>query len=383
MVGRPDGDGGERRPLFLCLSHLRWDFVWQRPQHLLIRTAREFDVVMMEEPVHADEPAPRLDVTSRPHGIRIAVPVLPHGMEPAAAVAAQRRLLDGFLAEEGRRPEILWYYTPMAMAFSGHLEAGLVIYDNMDELSAFRGASPAMLSNEAALFARADAVFTGGMSLYEAKRGRHPNVSAFPSSIDAHHFAAARVPQGDGPADQAGIPHPRIGFFGVADERMDVDLVAGLVRARPDWHFVMIGPVVKIEPASLPRRPNLHWLGPRSYAELPAYLAGWDAGFMPFALNESTRYISPTKTPEFLAAGLPLVSTPIADVISPYGTAGLVEIATGVDAMARAIATVLARPRGPWLEAVDRHLSGCSWDITWAAMREVMSRTRAAGRPGR
>lgn len=383
MVARPERDGGGRPPLFLCLSHLRWDFVWQRPQHLLVRAARDFDVVMWEEPVHDDGPSPRLDVSPRPNGIRIAVPVLPHGMAGAEAVAAQRRLLDGFLAEDGRRPEILWYYTPMAMAFSGHLEAGLVVYDNMDELSAFRGASPEMLDNEAALFARADAVFTGGMSLYEAKRTRHPNVWAFPSSIDAHHFAAARVPQGDGPADQARIPHPRIGFFGVADERMDVGLVAGLARARPDWHLVMIGPVVKIEPASLPQGPNLHWLGPKPYAELPAYLAGWDAGFMPFALNEATRYISPTKTPEFLAAGLPLVSTPIADVIAPYGRAGLVEIATGADETARAIGTVLARPRGPWLEAVDRHLSTCSWDTTWAGMREAMGRTRAAGRAGR
>jgi glycosyltransferase involved in cell wall biosynthesis len=291
-------------------------------------------------------------------------------------------MLDGLLAPEAGRRLIAWFYTPMALEFAGHLAPDVTVYDCMDELSAFRGAPPGLLRLEQALLDRADLVFTGGRSLYEAKRDRHPRVFCFPSSIDAAHFGQARARRPD-PADQAGIPRPRIGFFGVVDERMDLDLVRALAERRPDWRFVMIGPVAKIDPEALPRLPNLHWLGGKSYADLPAYLSGWDAGFMPFALNESTRFISPTKTPEFLAAGLPVVSTPILDVVRDYGEAGLVEIAEGPAAFADALARALSRPRTEWLKAVDRRLAEISWDRTWEEMRREVSgagsaRARAA-----
>ena len=180
------------------------------------------------------------------------------------------------------------------------------------------------------MLARADLVFTGGQSLYEAKRGQHPRVFAFPSSVDAAHFARARRATDD-PADQAAIPHPRLGFFGVIDERMDLDLLAAIADARPDWHLVIIGPVVKVDPASYRERANIHYLGKKDYQELPGYLAGWDVALLPFAINESTRFISPTKTPEYLAAGKPVVSTPIRDVVRPYGMRGLVHIAATAD----------------------------------------------------
>ena len=369
---RPGGNEPGTRPLFLCLSHLRWDFVWQRPQHLLVRAARTHDVFVLEEPIHRPVEHAHLEITPRPHGIRIGVPVLPEGTPQEETDAIQGRLLDDFLADDGRTPAVLWYYTPMAMPFSSHIEADAVVYDNMDELSAFRGASPEMLAREEALFGRADLVFTGGRSLYEAKRGRHPNVTAFPSSIDIHHFAAARVRHGGDPQDQSAIPHPRLGFFGVIDERMDVDLVAAVAALRPEWQLVMLGPVVKIDPAALPRLPNIHWIGPRSYAELPAYLAGWNLGLMPFALNESTRFISPTKTPEYLAAGLPLVSTRITDVVRPYGDLGLVEIADTAEDVVRLAEALMTRARQPWLDAVDRHLAHSSWDRTWAEMSELI-----------
>ncbi|MGA0597867.1 glycosyltransferase [Enterovirga sp. CN4-39] len=353
--------------------------MWQRPQHLLSRAAADFDVVFFEEPVWRDDiAAAELEITRRPGDIRVATPHLPHGVWDFDAVMAQRRLLERFLASEPTESRVFWYYTPMAMAFSGHLQADAVIYDNMDELSAFRGASPEMLSNEEDLFARADLVFTGGMSLYEAKRHRHPSVHPFPSSIDPAHFARARIDRRD-PPDQAGIPGPRLGFFGVIDERMDLDLVAGVADARPDWQVVMIGPVVKIDPETLPQRPNIHWLGGRTYDELPAYLSGWNIGFMPFALNESTRFISPTKTPEFLAAGVPVISTPITDVIRPYGKKGLVEIAETKADVVAAAERLMARPRAQWLARIDRHLATGSWDATWAAMRRLVS--HAMGEP--
>ena len=360
------------KPLLLCLSHLRWDFVWQRPQHLLSRAAKEFRVVVFEEPMWREGVSPHLEVTKRQGDVRVAVPILPNGMDGLDAIMAQRKLLERFLGSEPGKSRVFWYYTPMAMAFSSHLSADAVIYDNMDELSAFCGASPEMISNEEDLFARADLVFTGGMSLYEAKKHRHPSVHGFPSSIEAAHFAKARTARRD-PADQAGVAGPRLGFFGVVDERMDIDLVGAVADARPDWQIVMLGPVVKIEPATLPRRTNIHWLGSKKYEELPAYLSGWDVGFMPFALNESTRFISPTKTPEFLAAGVPVVSPAITDVIRPYGQKGLVEIAETAADVVAAAERLMARPKAPWLLRVDRHLATGSWDLTWGSMRRLIA----------
>ncbi len=361
------------RPLLLCLSHLRWDFVLQRPQHLLTRAAETYDVLFFEEPILAIGTQPRLERRRTPEGVTVCVPHLPEGLAEAALLAAQRRMLDALLAAEAGRRLVLWFYTPMALGFAGHLTPDLTVYDCMDELSAFRGAPPALVELERQLLARADLVFTGGRSLYEAKRGKHSQVHCFPSSIDAPHFNQARAAGQAEPADQAGIPHPRIGFFGVVDERMDIELVGALAALRPEWQLVMIGPVVKIDPASLPRAANIHWLGGRKYAELPAYLAGWDAGFMPFARNESTRFISPTKTPEFLAAGLPVVSTPITDVVRDWGDANLVEIACDAGGFAQALEEVMSQPRGAWLRRVDRKLSRLSWDRTWLAMSALIA----------
>ena len=225
---------------------------------------------------------------------------------------------------------------------------------------------------ESLLLDRADVVFTGGASLHRSAEGRHANMHCFPSSIDAVHFGSARACLDD-PADQAAIPHPRVGYFGVIDERLNLQLIADMAAARPVLQFIMVGPVAKIDVSDLPRAPNLYWLGGKSYCELPRYLAHWDIGFMPFALNDATRFISPTKTPEFLAAGLPLLSTPIHDVVEPYGNMGLVEIAVTASQMIAAADAVIARRADPKQEAVrialaDSFLAGGSWDRTWADM---------------
>ncbi len=362
----------------ICFSHLRWNFVYQRPQHLISRAARSFaSVRFIEEPIFDDIDRPRLneEVTG---DVRVVVPVLPHGLNPEQIEAAQQALLAPML-RPARRPLVFWYYTPMLLPLAGDVPPDLCIYDNMDELSAFHGAPPLLLRREEELLAQADIVFTGGRSLYEAKRERHHNVHAFPSSIDTAHFAQARDPVRHDPPDQMSLPQPRMGFFGVIDERMNLDLVAGLADAHPDWQLVMIGPVVKIDPASLPQRPNLHWLGGKRYEELPAYIGGWSVGIMPFAINAATRFISPTKTPEFLAAGVPVVSTPIVDVVRDYGDAGLVEIADDAASMAAKIRMLLDRPREPWLAQVDRHLATISWDRTWADMKSMIETALAGG----
>ncbi|HKS13158.1 MAG TPA: glycosyltransferase family 1 protein [Pseudomonas sp.] len=359
------------RPTLLCLSHLRWGFVYQRPQHVMSRLAHDYDVLFFEEPLFEDTPAPWLESYPGADGVSVLVPRLPHGLDEAEINAALRALLDIRLARQGASELLLWYITPMSLAFTRHLQGRVVIFDCMDELSAFKNAPPALLDMERELLDRADVVFTGGYSLWEAKREHHGNVHPMPSSVDVAHFGKARdaLPE---PADQAGIGRPRLGFFGVIDERFDIELVRELAAQRPHWQIVLLGPVVKIDPDTLPRAANLHYLGARQYDELPAYLSGWDVALMPFALNESTRFISPTKTPEYLAGGCPVVSTPIRDVITGYGDSGVVSIADSPQAFIEAIQAALDDKDDPqaFARRADQALDGMSWDQTCAAMKE-------------
>ncbi|WP_242039864.1 UDP-galactopyranose mutase [Anabaena sphaerica] len=407
----------------VCLSHLRWNFVYQRPQHLLSRCAKGKRVFFIEEPIFSQEDLRRLEISQDTSGVMVVVPHLPEGLSEESVNANLQILLDGFLAEHNIRKYICWYYTPMAIAFTRHLQPQAVIYDCMDELSGFQGAPPTLKNYEAELFRRADLVFTGGQSLYENKVNQHPNVYAFPSSVDIGHFGQARnlTPQppslqgkgekssssplhppssplkggspdvpspgrrgvgrgGEGlgersePADQADIPHPRLGFFGVIDERMDIELLQGIADARPDWHLVMVGPVVKIDPAMLPQSENIHYLGAKTYQQLPEYLAGWDLAMLPFARNEATRFISPTKTPEYLAAGKPVVSTSIRDVVRPYGDSKLVRIGDTVSEFVTAAEQAMQEdtPKSGWLSRVDAFLEQISWDRTWASMMKLI-----------
>ena len=369
-------------PDLICLSHLRWNFVFQRPQHLLTRCAAERRVFYIEEPLY-DAPAEPFMELQRSGDVRIGVPHLAAGCSEEAACDTQRRLLDDLLRRESITDFILWYYTPMALGFTRHLQPQTVIYDCMDELSAFKNAPPALKLREAELMRRASVVFTGGQSLYEAKRDAHPNVRAFPSSVDVAHFAQARRISAD-PADQAPVARPRLGFFGVIDERFDIDLLAGVAAARPDWQFVLLGPIVKIDPAMLPRPANVHYLGSKTYEELPRYIAGWDVALLPFARNDSTRFISPTKTPEYMAAGKPVVSTSIRDVVRPYGQRGLVRIADTVDEFVTACEAAMADDAVARMRDADAFLRQTSWDGTWAQMRQIafspLGATRSSAR---
>jgi UDP-galactopyranose mutase len=377
-------DAGKNKPDLICFSHLRWDFVYQRPQHLLKRSARDRRVFFVEEPIF-DNGSMRLEIHERDKNLKVVVPHLPEGLRSEVAkLAVLHDMVQRLLVENNIQQYLVWYYTPMALDFTRHLRPLAVVYDCMDELSAFKGAPECLKHRERELFKTADLVFTGGQSLYEAKRDQHHSVYAFPSSIDREHFMQARTAIED-PADQKDIPHPRLGFFGVVDERFDIELLDQAARSRPDWQFVIIGPVVKIDPESLPKRENIHYLGGKSYEELPSYIAGWDVALLLFAQNESTRFISPTKTPEYLAAGKPVVSTPIRDVVCPYGQMGLVRIASDAPEFIAAVDDLLksGADRKPWLETVDRYLATMSWDETWERMSRlidevVAERTRTA-----
>jgi UDP-galactopyranose mutase len=350
--------------------------VTQRPQHLLTRCALERRVFFWEEPYFdADDNGdgtPTLQVMHEGERLWVLRPHLPRA---GSAEEMQRALLAKFMTGFAVGRFVRWYYTPMALGFTRELDAEATIYDCMDELSGFLGAPPELAEREQELFQAADVVFTGGMSLYEAKRKQHANVHPFPSSIDVPHFAQAKTAV-DEPADQAGIAHPRAGFFGVLDERFDCGLVAEVTRLRPEVQFIFLGPVVKIDPAILPRGANVHYLGGKSYADLPKYLAGWDVALLPFARNEATRFISPTKTPEYLAAGKPVVSTPIHDVVAGYGHAGLVAIADTPDDFAAAIGRALQPQSAAWREAVEKKLAQGSWDRTWEQMWTEIKRVQ-------
>ena len=354
--------GSKFTPDLLCFSHLRWDFVYQRPQHLLVRAAESRRVFFWEEPLFDAEEMATLEVRRQADSLWI---LRPHLLPGSDIDAAQQVLLTSFVEQHGVSRPVKWYYTPMALGFSRALPASATVYDCMDELSAFLGAPAALLERETELLSIADVVFTGGLRLFEAKRERHGNVYAFPSSIDAAHFA--RQPETE-PADQAPIPHPRAGFYGVLDERFDHELVASVAELTPDVHYVMIGPIVKIDPASLPQAANIHYLGPKSYPQLPDYLAGWDVALIPFAINASTHFISPTKTPEYLAGGKPVVSTPIFDVVRAYGNNGLVSIASDASAFAGCVRSALAPQPELWHRHVQDLLETTSWDKTWQAM---------------
>jgi len=366
----------------VCFSHLRWHFVFQRPQHLMSRFARERRVFFIEEPVYeADIDAYMAASHCLKSGVCVGVPHLPEKLRTDAEKSNVflSALIEEFLQRNKVHLPVYWFYSPMWIeAVPSGIETSGILYDCMDELSAFKGASERLPLNEQRLIGIADLVFTGGVSLFEAKRAGHPSIHPFPSGVDLTHFLKARSTQPD-PEDQRAMARPRIGYAGVIDERIDYDLLREITALRPEWQFVMLGPVVKVDPAGLPKADNLHWLGLHAYDDLPAYFSHWNVAMMPFAMNESTRYISPTKTPEFLAAGLPVVSTPIRDVVRPYGDLGLAHIASSAEEFVIRAEEAMAYHMGmKWRERADAFLQSMSWDSIWESMNSLLTATIAA-----
>src|SRR5438270_2478987 len=376
LEAEPSAPGSEPTTL-ICFSHLRWNFVFQRPQHLMCRFSREMNVIYWEEPVEIGRRETAfLQVREAPDvpNVRVVVPHMPEGMPDHAREAALQRLLEAHLACV-RGTLIAWYYTPMMLTFSRDIDADLTVYDAMDELSKFKFAPVKLLDLEQELIDQAHIVFTGGSSLYEAKKDRHPNVHCFPSSVDRAHFCKARARQFE-PADQEDLPRPRLGFYGVIDERFDTGLLGEVARTRPGWSFVMVGPVVKISDDELPKRHNIHYLGSKTYAQLPAYLSGWDVALMPFAMNDSTQLISPTKTPAYLPGCKPVVSTPINDAVRHYGQLEGVKITSTPKEFVQACEAALELSRhreGGCLAEADLLLSATSWDTTQARMAGLLA----------
>lgn len=373
----------------IVFSHLRWDFVYQRPQHLLSRLARHYRILFFEEPVRGKltpflerfAPCRNVEVL-RPH-TTMSAPGFHDDQLPEL-----KPLLAEYLRDFSITDYSVWFYTPMALPLLAELSPRAVIYDCMDELSAFKDAPRQMVQRETALMKRAQLVLTGGPSLYEVKRALHGNVRCFPSAVDAEHYSLHSADHGKrreraDEADrlQAAIAHPRFGFFGVIDERFDAVLIAALADARPEWQIVIVGPVVKIDPQSLPKQANIHWLGQQPYELLPQLVAEWDVCLLPFARNASTRFISPTKTLEYMAAEKPIVSTPIQDVMSLYGDS--VAIAATPAEFIAACEAALAETAAERQIRIDRmrvHVGELTWDRTARAIRaeieDVLQRQR-------
>jgi len=355
----------------VVFSHLRWDFVFQRPQHLLSRLAQHYPILFVEEPVH-DDGAPFMERTSPAPNVTVCRAHT--NIHAAGFHDDQLRLLQPMVAQLAPPGEevVAWFYTPMALPLLQAVQPKLVVYDCMDELASFKNPPKQLLQRESALLSIADLVFAGGPSLYEGKKNRHPSVHCFPSSVDVVHFQQALDRSRVHP-QQENIPHPRLGFYGVLDERFDPELVGQVADAHPEWQIVLAGPVVKIDPASLPRRDNIHYLGQQSYDRLPDLLAGWDVCLMPFAINEATKFISPTKVLEYMAAQLPIVSTPIADVVNPYGH--VVAIADGAQQFIAACEAALAltpEQRKKMVEAENAIVAATSWTNTATHMRDLI-----------
>lgn len=368
--------------MLVAFSHLRWDFVWQRPQHVLSRLAKEMPVLYVEEPVGAaSKDMLELRLDGRVTIARAHLRDLPaHGSFADDVNRRIATLLEPLLIDDDDL--ITWYSTPMAIgAFPDSITPSRTVFDAMDNLANFRYAPPQMRSQEARMLEMADVIFTGGPTLYRQHQHRHPRVFCFPSGVDRAHFAS---PGRESAASRAlsQMRRPVIGFYGVIDERMDTDLVAQIADLRPAWNFVLVGPLAKIRPEDLPPRSNIRHFGLQTYEALPAILAKFDVAMMPFALNEATRAISPTKTLEFLAGGKPVVSRPVADVVELYSSA--TSFARTPDQFVAAIDDILAwspEERAAWQQRADALLAAHDWNQIVEEMATAMDMRRFATLP--
>jgi glycosyltransferase involved in cell wall biosynthesis len=376
-------------PLLIVFSHLRWGFVYQRPQHLLSRLAGRWRVLFVEEPVN-DQSSAHLEEQLLGKHLTLLVPHTPLATPGFHddQLALLQSLLSNYLVRFGP-VEVAWLYTPMALPLVQAVNPTCVVYDCMDELAAFNAAPRQLRQRESVLMKQAAVVLTGGPSLYEARRDQHHRVVCLPSAVDGDHYAADRLKMDSPMAHRAQflqgrLPRPRLGYFGVIDERMDLELLAMLADTHPQWSIVMVGPVVKIDQSTLPRRPNIHWLGMQAYDCLPYLLEGWDLCLMPFAINESTKFISPTKTLEYMAGGKPVVSTPVRDVVLLYGKA--VSIAPAGPAFVEACEAMLAE--GPAARAqrsaeMVAAVSASSWGRSAEAVHQLLVEALAEARAQR
>jgi glycosyltransferase involved in cell wall biosynthesis len=363
--------------------HLCWDWVWQRPQQFLSRLSERHKILFVEtigpDPQLSSAVARFWSAPNFPNVtiLRLQFPAWRWG-DSAFVDRERRRLLKEFLSGPGAgefENPVQWFYDPMAVpAFLGQMDEIAVVYDCMDELSKFRCAPPQIKMRERKLLAAADVVFAGGRKLWQAKKLLNENCHFYGCGVDVTHFGSARSDATEIPADIAPLPKPILGYFGVVDERMDYELLVKLADANPDWSIAMVGPKIKVE--MLPERPNLHWLGQKNYLELPAYCKAFDVCMMPFALNEATEFINPTKALEYMATGKPIVSSAVADVVTNFGA--VVSIARTHDEFVSHCREAIAKVDAARVEAGLRQAAENSWDSIVAQLENHIANALAA-----
>jgi glycosyltransferase involved in cell wall biosynthesis len=351
----------------LCLSHLNWNHVWQRPQQLMTRFTQHYRVIYVDPPeISANADTVQLQEISGEQGVRVLHPVFPkqHVESMADYWRLWKELLPVVLDLAGQQV-VMWVFSPYAdqLVAQAKPQIKLAVYDCMDDLASFKDGSDEMREREAHLLSLANLVFTGGHSMYQARKDRHPHVHCFPSGVDVEHYRRVYDPSTTIPESVASIPHPQLGYFGVLDERINWDLIAQVAERRPDWHWVLVGPTAKVDPAELPVAPNIHYLGQQQYRDLPAFLKSFDVATMPFALNEATRFISPTKTLEYLAGGKWVIGSSVPDVVAFYSE--IVAIADGVDAWIAGLEQIFQASPEDLLKRMERArpvLEQSTWD---------------------
>jgi glycosyltransferase involved in cell wall biosynthesis len=357
--------------------HLCWDWVWQRPQQFVSRLSQRHKILFVEVIAPAADlatPTARFRGPENFPNVTILTLQFPAARwnDGEYVDAERRRMVQEFITGPvaGQFDNaVQWFYDPMAVpAFAGKMDEILTVYDCMDELSKFKCAPPEIIERERQLLGRADVVFTGGRKLFEAKSQHNDNCHFYGCGVDCEHFGKAREERTEVPAELRGMQKPVLGYFGVVDERMDYELIARLADANPKWSVVMIGPVLKVDEAVLPKRPNLHWLGQRSYSDLPAYCKGFDVCLMPFALNESTEFINPTKALEYMATGRMIVSTAVPDVVRNFGS--VVKIAKNQKEFISLCQRAVEKPEQ---DAIERGLQMAS-ENTWEKIVARMER---------
>ncbi|HEY0714316.1 MAG TPA: glycosyltransferase [Polyangia bacterium] len=359
-------------PPLICHSHQRWDHLCQRSQQLMIRFAANRRVIVFEAPV-PDEAGPRLAVRAGKGGVVLATPhLVPELMrDPASRNAALKRIVDRLIVEHDLQDHVAWYDSPLALGYTAQLAPRLTVYDCVEDPSASKRDPVRFASLESALLRRADLVITGGQSGYEAKALHHPRVHRLAGGVDVRHFRRARSPL-PVPADQHVIPRPRIGYAGVIDDRVDLTLIEQVAAANPGFQLVLLGAVVNIDPATLPRLSNIHYLGAKSYKELPAYLAGWDVAMLPLVRLGGGAALA-NKTAELLSAGRPIVATSVRDIVRPYGSDRLVRLADEPGEFANAIHASLATDLRDLRARADRTLARMTWDALARQLADLMA----------
>ena len=360
----------------VVFSHLRWGFVWQRPQQFLSRFAKHHPILFVEEPWLDLPPGsePRMDIHRVLPNVTVACPHGPPELasDPSLFIKLREWVNESIQAMNHRGEfdmPLLWYYSPMDAAWSlGHFPNRGVVYDCMDELSQFTGSPVELVENERRLMEYSDVVFTGGYELWTKKSAVHPNAQFYGCGVEFDHFNLAQQDATTIPPDIDFLPRPIIGWFGVVDERVDYQLLADIARMRPNWSLAIVGPVVKVDPNLLPHAPNLHWLGGRDYRMLPNYCRAFDVCMMAFAINKATEFINPTKALEYLATGKPVISTPVKDVIRQYSD--YVEIASTAEEFVAKIDEMLRSPNQARIQAGLDLARRKSWESNVTEMRQ-------------